>query len=79
MLNPSSHTTPSACTCSLTMALAAGARQYGAQIAMPVTVQGLQQVGDGWRVETSSGVVNARNVVNSAGFWAEEVGRLAGQ
>lgn len=61
------------------MALAAGARQYGAQIAMPVTVQGLQQVGDGWRVETSSGVVNARNVVNSAGFWAEEVGRLAGQ
>lgn len=64
---------------SLTMALAAGARQYGAHIAMPVGVTALHQTPDGgWRIDTTAGAVHAARVVNCAGFWAEEIGRMAG-
>uniref|UniRef100_T1J2V2 Dimethylglycine dehydrogenase n=1 Tax=Strigamia maritima TaxID=126957 RepID=T1J2V2_STRMM len=64
---------------SLTQALAIGARSYGAQIVMPAPVTGLRQRGDGkWNVETPKGTIVATHVVNAAGFWAREVGQLAG-
>lgn len=64
---------------SLTMAFAKGARMYGATIAMPVAVQELTQRSDGgWDVDTSSGKLEAKRVINAAGFWAEQIGRMAG-
>uniref|UniRef100_A0A8C4PB18 Dimethylglycine dehydrogenase n=1 Tax=Dromaius novaehollandiae TaxID=8790 RepID=A0A8C4PB18_DRONO len=64
---------------SLTMALAAGARKYGAQLNYPVQVTNLNCRSDGtWEVETPLGVIQAKRVVNTAGFWAREVGKMIG-
>ncbi|XP_067007200.2 dimethylglycine dehydrogenase, mitochondrial [Anabrus simplex] len=65
---------------SLTQALAIGARRYGAQIYQSAPVTGLQQLsGGGWKVEVADGhTVQAKQVINAAGFWAREVGQLAG-
>ncbi|XP_061763862.1 dimethylglycine dehydrogenase, mitochondrial [Nerophis ophidion] len=64
---------------SLTMALAAGARMYGAQIYNPAPVTGLQPTADGkWDVQTPHGTIRAGRVVNATGFWAREVGKLIG-
>uniref|UniRef100_A0A673B321 Dimethylglycine dehydrogenase n=1 Tax=Sphaeramia orbicularis TaxID=375764 RepID=A0A673B321_9TELE len=64
---------------SLTMALAAGARMYGAQIYNPAPVSGLKPTSDGkWDVETPHGTIRANRIVNSAGFWAREVGEMIG-
>uniref|UniRef100_A0A8C5ECM1 Dimethylglycine dehydrogenase n=1 Tax=Gouania willdenowi TaxID=441366 RepID=A0A8C5ECM1_GOUWI len=64
---------------SLTMALAAGARMYGAQIYNPAPVTGLRQTPDGkWDVDTPHGTIRADRVVNTAGFWAREVGKMIG-
>lgn len=53
---------------SLTMALAAGARKYGAQINYPVQVTDLKSRADGtWEVETPQGIIHANRVVNTAG------------
>ncbi|MEE6458505.1 hypothetical protein FKM82_000312 [Ascaphus truei] len=64
---------------SLTMALAAGARKYGAQLYFPAQVTNLTPRSDGtWDVETSHGTIHAKRIVNAAGFWAREVGKLIG-
>uniref|UniRef100_A0A3P8W8B8 Dimethylglycine dehydrogenase n=1 Tax=Cynoglossus semilaevis TaxID=244447 RepID=A0A3P8W8B8_CYNSE len=64
---------------SLTMALAAGARMYGAQIYNPAPVNGLRPTADGkWDVDTPHGTIRANRIVNSAGFWAREVGQMIG-
>ncbi|XP_051794913.1 LOW QUALITY PROTEIN: dimethylglycine dehydrogenase, mitochondrial [Acanthochromis polyacanthus] len=64
---------------SLTMALAAGARMYGAQIYNPAPVTGLSQTSDGkWDVQTPHGTIRANRIVNTAGFWAREVGKMIG-
>ncbi|XP_034955456.1 dimethylglycine dehydrogenase, mitochondrial isoform X2 [Zootoca vivipara] len=64
---------------SLTMALAAGARKYGAQINYPVQVTDLKSRADGtWEVETPQGIIRANRVVNTAGFWAREIGEMIG-
>ncbi|XP_059214556.1 dimethylglycine dehydrogenase, mitochondrial [Centropristis striata] len=64
---------------SLTMALAAGARMYGAQIYNPAPVTGLQQTAGGqWDVETPHGTIRANRIVNATGFWAREVGQMIG-
>uniref|UniRef100_A0AAQ6A6L8 Dimethylglycine dehydrogenase n=1 Tax=Amphiprion ocellaris TaxID=80972 RepID=A0AAQ6A6L8_AMPOC len=64
---------------SLTMALAAGARMYGAQIYNPAPVTGLSQMSDGkWDVQTPHGTIRANRIVNTAGFWAREVGKMIG-
>ncbi|XP_019728556.1 dimethylglycine dehydrogenase, mitochondrial [Hippocampus comes] len=64
---------------SLTMALAAGARMYGAQIYNPAPVTGLVPTADGkWDVQTPHGTIRANRVVNATGFWAREVGKLIG-
>lgn len=50
------------------MALAAGARKYGAQLNYPVQVTNLKSRSDGtWEVETPLGTVRAKRIVNAAG------------
>uniref|UniRef100_A0A669B8E1 Dimethylglycine dehydrogenase n=1 Tax=Oreochromis niloticus TaxID=8128 RepID=A0A669B8E1_ORENI len=64
---------------SLTMALAAGARMYGAQIYNNAPVTILKPTSDGkWDVQTSHGTIRANRIVNTAGFWAREVGKMIG-
>lgn len=64
---------------SLTQALAIGARNYGASLYLPAPVTGLNHRTDGsWDVHTEHGTIKAKQVVNAAGFWGREVGRMAG-
>uniref|UniRef100_A0A663N1F9 Dimethylglycine dehydrogenase n=1 Tax=Athene cunicularia TaxID=194338 RepID=A0A663N1F9_ATHCN len=64
---------------SLTMALAAGARKYGAQLNYPVQVTNLNSRSDGtWEVETPLGLIRANRIVNTAGFWARDIGKMIG-
>ncbi|XP_020777288.1 dimethylglycine dehydrogenase, mitochondrial [Boleophthalmus pectinirostris] len=64
---------------SLTMALAAGARMYGAQIYNPAPVTALKCTPDGkWDVHTDHGTIRANRIVNTAGFWARELGQMIG-
>lgn len=50
------------------MALAAGARKYGALLKYPAPVTSLKPMPDGtWDVETPQGSVRANRVVNAAG------------
>uniref|UniRef100_A0A2K5HWP2 Dimethylglycine dehydrogenase n=1 Tax=Colobus angolensis palliatus TaxID=336983 RepID=A0A2K5HWP2_COLAP len=64
---------------SLTMALAAGARKYGALLKYPAPVTSLKARSDGtWEVETPQGSMRANRIVNAAGFWAREVGKMIG-
>lgn len=50
------------------MALAAGARKYGAQLNYPVQVTNLNSRSDGtWEVETPLGIIQAKRIVNTAG------------
>lgn len=54
---------------SLTMALAAGARMYGAQIYNPAPVTALKPMADGkWEVGTPHGTIRAKRVVNATGL-----------
>ena len=63
----------------VTNAYAAGARNGGATIYRncPVTAT-RQQSNGGWIVETPQGTIESRYLVNCAGLWGREVGRLAG-
>ncbi len=64
---------------STTNALAKGARDAGALIYRKTRVIGLVHRPDGtWLVRTDKGDIAAEMVVNAAGTWAREVGRLAG-
>ncbi|XP_076141035.1 dimethylglycine dehydrogenase, mitochondrial isoform X2 [Alosa pseudoharengus] len=57
---------------SLTMALAAGARMYGAQIYNPAPVTGLTPLENGkWDVKTPHGIIRANRIVNASGFGKE--------
>lgn len=54
---------------SLTMALAAGARMYGAQIYNPAPVTALKPTADGkWDVGTPHGTIRANRIVNATGL-----------
>jgi dimethylglycine dehydrogenase len=62
-----------------THAYAKGARANGATIALHTMVERLeQQPGGQWHVVTDKGTVVAEHIVNAAGLWAREVGRMAG-
>ena len=54
------------------------ARAKGAQLVTDARVSGLVRTPAGWRVTSSGGVFEAPFVVNAAGAWAGQVGRLAG-
>jgi dimethylglycine dehydrogenase len=62
-----------------THAYAKAARQQGATIELHTMVERLERKPGGeWDVVTNKGTVTAEHVVNAAGLWAREVGRMAG-
>jgi dimethylglycine dehydrogenase len=63
----------------VTHAFAKAARLQGAEIYRHTRVHALHQRADGtWRVDTDQGEIAAQHVVNAAGLWAREVGKMAG-
>jgi dimethylglycine dehydrogenase len=63
----------------VTHAYAKSAQIGGAEIVRHTRVTELQQRPDGsWDVITDHGTVHAEHVVNAAGLWAREVGRMVG-
>lgn len=63
----------------VTNAYAVGARQRGAEIVRFCPVTATVQNPDGtWIVETPKGNIHAEWVINAAGLWGREVGKLAG-
>ncbi len=62
-----------------THAYAKSAKKNGADIYLHTKVEELIQLPDGmWRVLTDKGEIRAEHVVNAAGLWAREVGRMVG-
>jgi dimethylglycine dehydrogenase len=62
-----------------THAYARSAKKNGAEIYLHTKVEDLVQMEDGtWRVLTNKGDIIAEHVVNAAGLWAREVGRMSG-
>jgi len=62
-----------------TNAYAKAARQLGASVERFTRVESLSSRRDGtWDVVTDKGTVHAEHVVNCAGLWAREVGRMVG-
>jgi len=62
-----------------THALAKAARMAGAEIYVNTMVKDLVHKPDGaWTVITDKGNIQCEHVVNAAGLWAREVGRMAG-
>lgn len=59
-------------------AYAKAARKRGAQYFEHTMVKDLVQTGDGWHVVTDKGTITCEHVVNAAGLWAKQVGRMAG-
>lgn len=69
------HTDPA----SSTMAMAAGARQGGAEIYVRNRVVEINQRTDGnWDVVTEQGTITAEHVVNAAGGFAPQIGKMIG-
>ena len=63
----------------VTHAYAKSARRLGAEIELRTKVEALSRGDDGlWRVATDHGEIRAEHVVNAAGLWAREVGRMVG-
>lgn len=63
----------------VTHAYAKAARKNGAEIYLHTKVESLSQRADGtWEVITDKGVILAEHIINAAGLWAREVGRMAG-
>ena len=63
----------------LTQALAKGARNLGAKIERFCPVLSVRREGDDWVVVTEKGEVRCEFVVNAAGYYAREVGRMFGR
>ncbi|MEL6226624.1 MAG: FAD-dependent oxidoreductase [Pseudomonadota bacterium] len=64
----------------LTQAFAKGARDLGAKIIRFCPVTGLTQTADGgWTVATARGDIQADMIVNAAGYYAPEIGRMIGR
>ena len=59
-------------------AYAVAAKKRGAEYYEHTKVEALEQTADGWRVITDKGVITCEHVVNAAGLWAKQVGRMAG-
>ena len=59
-------------------AYAAAARKMGAVIVEHNRVLELHQTAEGWQVVTEKGTIDCEHVVNAAGLWAKQVGRMAG-
>ena len=59
-------------------AYASAARKQGAEYYENTKVESLSQTREGWQIITNKGVINCEHVVNAAGLWAKQVGRMAG-
>ena len=59
-------------------AYAGAARKRGAEVIENNRVLELNQSADGWQVVTEKGTIHCEHVVNAAGLWAKQVGRMAG-
>ena len=59
-------------------AYAIAARKRGAAYFEHTKVEALEQTAEGWRVVTDKGTISCEHVVNAAGLWAKQVGRMAG-
>jgi dimethylglycine dehydrogenase len=63
----------------LTQALAKGARDLGARVVRFCPVTGIRRERGEWVIETPKGEVRAEKVVNAAGYYAADVGRMFGR
>jgi dimethylglycine dehydrogenase len=59
-------------------AYAGAAKKRGASVFEHTKVEALEQTADGWKVVTDKGTITCEHVVNAAGLWAKQVGRMAG-
>ncbi|MEM9813903.1 MAG: FAD-dependent oxidoreductase, partial [Pseudomonadota bacterium] len=59
-------------------AYAGAAKKHGAQIIEHNRVLELIETAEGWEVVTEKGTIRTEHVVNAAGLWAKQVGRMAG-
>jgi dimethylglycine dehydrogenase len=59
-----------------THAYAKAARIKGAEVYRHTRVLGITRNSGGWRVTTDQGSIDCEHVVNAAGLWAREVGRM---
>ncbi|SHH36428.1 dimethylglycine dehydrogenase [Cognatiyoonia sediminum] len=59
-------------------AYAIAAKKRGASYFEHTKVEELIQTADGWKVVTDKGTITCEHVVNAAGLWAKQVGRMAG-
>ena len=59
-------------------AYAGAAKKHGAEVIEHNRVLELNQIKDGWEVVTEKGTIRTEHVVNAAGLWAKQVGRMAG-
>ena len=59
-------------------AYAGAAKKMGASVIEHNRVLELNQTLEGWEVVTEKGTISCEHVVNAAGLWAKQVGRMAG-
>jgi len=59
-------------------AYAKAAKNYGASVIEGNRVLELHPTSEGWTVVTEKGTIYCEHVVNAAGLWAKQVGRMAG-
>lgn len=59
-------------------AYAGAAKKHGAEVIEHNRVLELNQTDTGWEVVTEKGTIQTEHVVNAAGLWAKQVGRMAG-
>jgi dimethylglycine dehydrogenase len=59
-------------------AYAVSAKKRGAEYHEHTKVEELIQTTDGWQVVTDKGTIACEHVINAAGLWAKQVGRMAG-
>lgn len=59
-------------------AYAIAAKKRGAEYYEHTQVEQLVQTADGWQVVTDKGTITCEHVINAAGLWAKQVGRMAG-
>ncbi|WP_425039508.1 GcvT family protein [Primorskyibacter sp. S187A] len=59
-------------------AYAGAAKKRGAEVIEHNRVLELHEAPDGWQVVTEKGTITCEHVVNAAGLWAKQVGRMAG-
>ncbi len=59
-------------------AYAKAAKLHGAEVIEGNRVLELSPVSEGWQVVTEKGTIICEHVVNAAGLWAKQVGRMAG-